>query len=164
MRTQRKKQVNFLKRGKTRVTKTWLVLVLHLIGWESGMSFWIIIERSIAIPMLGYLSNFNLKLLYWEVTELNGCLDEFCLRVRLVLPTKPDLNLMPSVKRTHVIVYNIKNAMRTSAQIFASLCRMRPKEEGNNGNDGKQTGLWYRPVRFLYFYPRRRLHRKLHYR
>ena len=164
MRTQRKKQVNFLQRGKTRVTKTWLVLVLHLIGWESGMSFWIIIERSIAIPMLGYLSNFNLKLLYWEVTELNGCLDEFCLRVRLVLPTKPDLNLMPSVKRTYVIVYNIKNAMRTSAQIFASLCRMRPKEEGNNGNDGKQTGLWYRPVRFLYFYPRRRLHRKLHYR
>lgn len=58
---------------------------------------------------------------------------------------------MPSVKRTHVIVYNIKNAMRTSAQIFASLCRMRPKEEGNDGNDGKQTGLWYRPVRFLYF-------------
>ena len=164
MRTQRKKQVNFLKRGKTRVTKSWLVLVLHLIDWESGTSFWIIIERSIAIPMLGYLSNFNLKLLYWEVTELNGCLDEFCLRVRLVLPTKPDLNLMPSVKRTYVIVYNIKNAMRTSAQIFASLCRMRPKEEGNNGNDGKQTGLWYRPVRFLYFYPRHRLHRKLHYR
>ena len=164
MRTQRKKQVNFLKRGKTRVTKTWLVLVLHLIGWESGMSFWIIIERSIAIPMLGYLSNFNSKLLYWEVTELNGCIDEFCLRIRLVLPTKPDLNLIPSVKRTHVIVYNIKNAMRTSAQIFASLCRMRPKEEGNNGNDGKQTGLWYRPVRFLYFYPRHRLHRKLHYR
>ena len=164
MRTQRKKQVNFLKRGKTRVTKSWLVLVLHLIDWESGTSFWIIIERSIAIPMLGYLSNFNLKLLYWEVTELNGCLDEFCLRVRLVLPTKPDLNLMPSVKRTHVIVYNIKNAMRTSAQIFASLCRMRPKEEGNDGNDGKQTGLWYRPVRFLYFYPRHRLHRKLHYR
>ena len=164
MRTQRKKQVNFLKRGKTRVTKSWLVLVLHLIDWESGTSFWIIIERSIAIPMLGYLSNFNLKLLYWEVTELNGCLDEFCLRVRLVLPTKPDLNLMPSVKRTYVIVYNIKNAMRTSAQIFASLCRMRPKEEGNDGNDGKQTGLWYRPVRFLYFYPRHRLHRKLHYR
>ena len=164
MRTQRKKQVNFLKRGKTRVAKTWLVLVLHLIGWESGTSFWIITERSIAIPMLGYLSNFNLKLLYWEVTELNGCIDEFCLRIRLVLPTKPDLNLMPSVKRTHVIVYNIKNAMRTSAQIFASLCRMRPKEEGNNGNDGKQTGLWYRPVRFLYFYPRHRLHRKLHYR
>ena len=164
MRTQRKKQVNFLQRGKTRVTKSWLVLILHLIGWESGTSFWIIIERSIAIPMLGYLSNFNLKLLYWEVTELNGCLDEFCLRVRLVLPTKPDLNLMPSVKRTHVIVYNIKNAMRTSAQIFASLCRMRPKEEGNNGNDGKQTGLWYRPVRFLYFYPWHRLHRKLHYR
>ena len=164
MRTQRKKQVNFLKRGKTRVAKTWLVLVLHLIGWESGTSFWIITERSIAIPMLGYLSNFNLKLLYWEVTELNGCIDEFCLRIRLVLPTKPDLNLMPSVKRTHVIVYNIKNAMRTSAQIFASLCRMRPKEEGNNGNDGKQTGLWYRPVRFLYFYPLHRLHRKLHYR
>ena len=164
MRNQRKKQVNFLKRGKTRVTKSWLVLVLHLIGWESGTSFWIIIERSIAIPMLGYLSNFNLKLLYWEVTELNGCIDEFCWRIRLVLPTKPDLNLMPSVKRTHVIVYNIKNAMRTSAQIFASLCRMRPKEEGNNGNDGKQTGLWYRPVRFLYFYPRHRLHRKLHYR
>ena len=87
--------------------------------------------------MLGYLSNFNLKLLYWEVTELNGCIDEFCWRIRLVLPTKPDLNLMPSVKRTHVIVYNIKNAMRTSAQIFASLCRMRPKEEGNDGNDGK---------------------------
>ena len=151
MRTQRKKQVKFLKRGKTRVTKSWLVLIFHLIGWESGTSFWIIIERSIAIPMLGYLSNFNLKLLYWEVTELNGCIDEFCLRIRLVLPTKPDLNLMPSVKRTHVIVYNIKNAMRTSAQIFASLCRMRPKEEGNNGNDGKQTGLWYRPVRFLYF-------------
>ena len=164
MRTQRKKQVNFLKRGKTRATKSWLVLVLHLIGRESGTSFWIIIERSIAIPMLGYLSNFNLKLLYWEVTELNGYLDEFCLRIRLVLPAKPDLNLMPSVKRTHVIVYNIKNAMRTSAQIFASLCRMRPKEEGNNGNDGKQTGLWYRPVRFLYFYPRHRLHRKLHYR
>ena len=87
--------------------------------------------------MLGYLSNFNLKLLYWEVSELNGCIDEFCLRIRLVLPTKPDLNSMPSVKRTHVIVYNIKNAMRTSAQIFASLCRMRPKEEGNDGNDGK---------------------------
>ena len=28
-----------LTRGKTRVTKSWLVLVLHLIGWERGVSF-----------------------------------------------------------------------------------------------------------------------------
>ena len=28
-----------LTRGKTRVTKSWLVLVLHLIGWERGASF-----------------------------------------------------------------------------------------------------------------------------
>ena len=27
------------KRGKTHVTKSWLVLVLHLIGWEGGTSF-----------------------------------------------------------------------------------------------------------------------------
>ena len=27
------------KRGKTRVTKSWLVLVLHLIGWQSGARF-----------------------------------------------------------------------------------------------------------------------------
>ena len=28
-----------LKRGKARVTKSWLMLVLHLIGWGSGASF-----------------------------------------------------------------------------------------------------------------------------
>ena len=28
-----------LKRGKTRATKSWLVLVLHLIGWLSVESF-----------------------------------------------------------------------------------------------------------------------------
>ena len=27
------------KRGKARVTKSWLMLVLHLIGWGSGASF-----------------------------------------------------------------------------------------------------------------------------
>ena len=32
-------QANCLKRGKTQVTKSRLVLVLHLIGWESGASF-----------------------------------------------------------------------------------------------------------------------------
>ena len=33
------KQANYLKRGKTRMTKSWLVLVLHLIGWEVDASF-----------------------------------------------------------------------------------------------------------------------------
>ena len=33
------KQSNCLKREKTRVTKSWLVLVLHLISWESDSSF-----------------------------------------------------------------------------------------------------------------------------
>ena len=34
-----KKQPNILKRGKTRATQSWLVLVLNLIGWKSGASF-----------------------------------------------------------------------------------------------------------------------------
>ena len=33
------KQANCPKRGKTRVTKSWLFLVLHLIGWEGVTSF-----------------------------------------------------------------------------------------------------------------------------
>ena len=33
------KQGNCLKCGKTRVTKSWFVSVLHLIGWESSVSF-----------------------------------------------------------------------------------------------------------------------------
>ena len=33
------KQSNCLKRGKTRATKSWSVLVLYPIGWESGASF-----------------------------------------------------------------------------------------------------------------------------
>ena len=33
------KQANFLRRRKTRVNKSWLVLVLHVIGWQSGASF-----------------------------------------------------------------------------------------------------------------------------
>ena len=33
------KQEHCLKRGKTQATRSWLVLVLHLIGWESGASF-----------------------------------------------------------------------------------------------------------------------------
>ena len=33
------KQSNCLKRGKTRATKSWSVLVLYPIGWESGTSF-----------------------------------------------------------------------------------------------------------------------------
>ena len=33
------KQANCLKRGKTRVTKSRLIEVLNLIGWESGASF-----------------------------------------------------------------------------------------------------------------------------
>ena len=33
------KQENCLKRGKTQATRSWLVLVLHLIGWESDASF-----------------------------------------------------------------------------------------------------------------------------
>ena len=40
IRTQRKRtKVNCLKRGKTQATKSRLVLVLHLIGWETGVSF-----------------------------------------------------------------------------------------------------------------------------
>ena len=35
-------QPNCLKRGKTRATKSWLVLVLHLIGWKRvAQVFWI---------------------------------------------------------------------------------------------------------------------------
>ena len=34
-----KARENAGKRGKTRVTKSWLVLLLHLIGWKSGASF-----------------------------------------------------------------------------------------------------------------------------
>ena len=36
----KEKQANRQKCGKTRMTKSWLVLVLHLIGWESGPGFW----------------------------------------------------------------------------------------------------------------------------
>ena len=38
---QSSKQINLtgLKRAKTRVTKSRLVFVLHLIGWEGGVSF-----------------------------------------------------------------------------------------------------------------------------
>lgn len=32
-------QADFLKRGKTRVTKSWIALILHLIGGERGASF-----------------------------------------------------------------------------------------------------------------------------
>ena len=32
-------KVKTTKQSKTRATKLWLVLVLHLIGWESGASF-----------------------------------------------------------------------------------------------------------------------------
>ena len=39
MKSQSEKQPNCLKREKTRATKSWLVLVLHLIGQESGVSF-----------------------------------------------------------------------------------------------------------------------------
>ena len=42
--------VTCTKRGKTRVTKSWVVLVLHLIGWVGGVNFWTflkpIIKRS----------------------------------------------------------------------------------------------------------------------
>ena len=49
MRTQ---QPNYLKRGKTLATKSWLVLGLHLIGWESDTSFFgPITEWSDAKPM-----------------------------------------------------------------------------------------------------------------
>ena len=34
-----KTRENAGKRGKTRATKSSMVLVLHLIGWESGVSF-----------------------------------------------------------------------------------------------------------------------------
>ena len=34
-----KNRPNILKRGKTRASKSCLVLVLHLIGWESGVRF-----------------------------------------------------------------------------------------------------------------------------
>ena len=37
---------NYLKRGTTRATKSRLVLVLHLIFWERGASFWPITEWS----------------------------------------------------------------------------------------------------------------------
>ena len=39
MRTHWKKQADYKKRGKTRVTKARLVFVLCLIGWENGTSF-----------------------------------------------------------------------------------------------------------------------------
>ena len=35
----KKKKPNILKRGKTRVNKSWLVLALNLIGWKSGAIF-----------------------------------------------------------------------------------------------------------------------------
>ena len=44
--TQTKKQVTCLKRRKTRVTKSLLVLVLIVIGWEGGGIFREITERS----------------------------------------------------------------------------------------------------------------------
>ena len=53
------------KRGKTRVTKSWLALVLHMIGWESGASsFGPITERRKAKPMQpGVFSTLSCKLL-----------------------------------------------------------------------------------------------------
>ena len=35
----KKEQARRLKRGKTQATKSWMMLVLHLIGWESGAFF-----------------------------------------------------------------------------------------------------------------------------
>jgi len=40
-------QVICLERRKTHVSKSWLVLVFHLIGWESGMSFFIQSENTV---------------------------------------------------------------------------------------------------------------------
>ena len=68
------KQSNCLKREKTRVTKSWLVLVLHLISWESDSSFrdqWQSKKKKRqkqTNPAL--LSTLNWKLLSWSVLSV----------------------------------------------------------------------------------------------
>ena len=53
-----------LKRGKTRVTESWLVLVLHLIGWVGGASFLDQSQSEVEQNQwnLGLLSTLNWKL------------------------------------------------------------------------------------------------------
>ena len=53
-----------LKRGKTQVTESWLVLVLHLIGWVGGASFLDQSQSEVEQNQwnLGLLSTLNWKL------------------------------------------------------------------------------------------------------
>ena len=63
-----KNRPNILKRGKTRASKSCLVLVLHLIGWESGVRFLdqsqSEVKQNHSNP--GKLSTLSWKCLYWE--------------------------------------------------------------------------------------------------
>ena len=54
-----------LKRGKTRATKSWLVLVFHLIGWLSVASFLDQSQREVRQKQsnAGLLSTLSWKLL-----------------------------------------------------------------------------------------------------
>ena len=71
------KQPNWLLRGKTRATKSWLVLVLHLIGSERGASFFLTNHRENkkSIPMQ-YLIIFDTKFKIlrrtWRLPLLNS--------------------------------------------------------------------------------------------
>ena len=67
------KQSNCLKREKTRVTKSWLVLVLHLISWESDSSFldqWQSKKKRQKQRNPALLSTLNWKLLSWSVLSV----------------------------------------------------------------------------------------------
>ena len=61
------------KRGKAQVTKSWLVLVLHLIVWESGASF---LDQSQSVVKLNQLISDNYrhdwKLLYYRESAQNN--------------------------------------------------------------------------------------------
>lgn len=56
-------EANCRKRGKTHATKSWLVSVLHLIGWKSGASFLDQSERNEAKPMRSRITN---DTYYWK--------------------------------------------------------------------------------------------------
>ena len=57
------KHPDCLKRGKTRATKSWLVLVWYSIGREGRAFFGPTTERSEAKPIFGFLSIENLSII-----------------------------------------------------------------------------------------------------
>ena len=83
----RVKTSKLVKRGKTRATKSRLVLVLHLIGWQGGANFLDQLESKIKqnqcnswlLSSLNWKFKERLSILFLEVSCLLTCDIELCL-------------------------------------------------------------------------------------